>query len=253
LRFKKEGKESVALLLFCGAPFPPKFSKPHRRNQKTVLRRGEMAAVPAGGELTLSGSCEQIREFFAWVVQSILYQRGVYDPKHFAREQKYRQILFRATEPQLVEYLDSVLEQLDSWVDTGNVQRLVLVLHGLVTGEPLERWTFLLRHEKTPVAPAAGRDENGENQSADADLVKATQRQIAALMRQVTSSVTYLPMIEEACSFELEVYADKEVDVPKTWAESDPRLIQGDRQAVRLNSFTTSLHTIDSVVQYKVQ
>lgn len=45
----------------------------------------------------------------------------------------------------------------------------------------------------------------------------------AAIIRQITASVTFLPLIEEACSFDLLVYADKHAEVPKTWEDSDPR------------------------------
>lgn len=45
----------------------------------------------------------------------------------------------------------------------------------------------------------------------------------AAIIRQITASVTFLPLIDEPCSFDLLVYADEDVDVPRTWEDSDPR------------------------------
>ena len=65
--------------------------------------------------------------------------------------------------------------------------------------------------------------------------------EIQAIIRQITASVTFLPLLNEQCSFDLLVYTDKEADVPKAWAESDPRFI-ADSTEVRLRSFTTKVH-----------
>jgi mitotic spindle assembly checkpoint protein MAD2 len=62
--------------------------------------------------------------------------------------------------------------------------------------------------------------------------------------------VTFLPLLEGVCSFDLLVYADKEAQVPKTWEESDPKYISKSTD-VRLRSFTTSIHKVDSLVSYK--
>ena len=94
-------------------------------------------------------------------------------------------------------------------------------------------------------------------------------------MRQITASVTFLPMFDEPCSFDLLIYTDKQLEVsccggerpplclhpphtrtaaiqqtPKTWEESDPRFVQNS-QEVRLRSFTTTIHKVDTSVTYK--
>ncbi|CAO3606853.1 unnamed protein product [Mucor hiemalis] len=78
-------------------------------------------------------------------------------------------------------------------------------------------------------------------------------KQIRAILRQITASVSYLPMIEgEDCTFNVLVYADKDVDVPNAWGDSGPSLIKGGGEHVRLNSFSTLIHKVDSFVAYKM-
>lgn len=108
--------------------------------------------------------------------------------------------------------------------------------------------------------------------------------EIQAVIRQITASVTFLPLLEEPCSFDLLVYADTEATVPGewrerraewlgpcsdgilsyprlppvllslsavAWEESDPRYIS-ESSEVRLRSFTTSIHKVAPTVSYRV-
>ena len=76
------------------------------------------------------------------------------------------------------------------------------------------------------------------------------QSEIAAIQRQITASVTFLPLNDEPCAFDLLVYTDSAVDVPKAWEESDPKLIV-DSDEVKLRSFTTKVHKVDASVSYR--
>lgn len=62
--------------------------------------------------------------------------------------------------------------------------------------------------------------------------------------------VTFLPLLNEPCSFDLLVYTDKDAVVPQKWEDSDPRYIMNS-QNVKLRSFTTSVHKVESMVTYK--
>jgi mitotic spindle assembly checkpoint protein MAD2 len=46
------------------------------------------------------------------------------------------------------------------------------------------------------------------------------------------------------------VYTNKEASVPKLWEDSDPKYIMNS-QEVKLRSFTTSVHKVESMVTYK--
>lgn len=51
-------------------------------------------------------------------------------------------------------------------------------------------------------------------------------------------------------SFDILVYADKDLAIPDTWNETGPALI-ANSQEVRLRSFSTSVHKVDTMVAYK--
>ena len=54
------------------------------------------------------------------------------------------------------------------------------------------------------------------------------------------NQVTFLPLLDEPCSFDLLVYTNKSAIVPIQWEDSDPRYIMNS-QEVKLRSFTTSV------------
>ncbi|XP_064440915.1 uncharacterized protein LOC135363617 isoform X2 [Mirounga angustirostris] len=80
--------------------------------------------------ITLRGSAETVAEFFSFGINSILYQRGIYPSETFTRVQKYGLTLLVTTDPELIKYLNDVVEQLKDWLYTCSVQKLVRSLKG---------------------------------------------------------------------------------------------------------------------------
>jgi mitotic spindle assembly checkpoint protein MAD2 len=125
------------------------------------------------------------------------------------------------------------------WLSAGTVQKLVLVISSQESGETLERWVFDLQTDKSI----------GPNDRVDKSD-KEVQAEIAAIMRQITASVTFLPLNDEPCAFDLLVYTDEDVQVPTQWENSDPKLINN-ADEVKLRSFTTKVHKVDASVSYR--
>jgi mitotic spindle assembly checkpoint protein MAD2 len=71
-------------------------------------------------------------------------------------------------------------------------------------------------------------------------------------MRQITSTVSFLPLLTEPCSFNVLCYTDKDAEVPTSWIDSDPKLISKNAEQVRLRSFSTSIHKVDALVAYRL-
>ena len=189
--------------------------------------------------ISLRGSVDLVQEFFEYAINSILYQRGIYPPEEFRRVAKYGLSMMVASDDGLQTYLKKILAQLKTWLEEGDVQRLVVVVTGVETNETLERWTFAVNACDTEnAAPSQGAD------------VKAVTKQIQAIIRQITASVTFLPLLDEACAFDLLVYTRKTAAVPGAWEDSDPKYI-ADSQEVKLRSFTTSVHSVEAAVAYK--
>lgn len=73
--------------------------------------------------------------------------------------------------------------------------------------------------------------------------MKEITQEIQAVIRQITASVTFLPLLNEPCYFDLLVYADKNATVPLTWEDSDPCYITSGED-VRLRSFDTKVTSL---------
>ncbi|KAJ7402031.1 hypothetical protein BTVI_90034 [Pitangus sulphuratus] len=52
------------------------------------------------------------------------------------------------------------------------------------------------------------------------------------------------------CAFDLLIYTDKDLAVPEKWEESGPQFITNSEE-VRLRSFTTTIHKVNTMVAYK--
>ncbi len=73
--------------------------------------------------------------------------------------------------------------------------------------------------------------------------------EIQAIIRQITASVSFLPLLSDPCTFDLLVYTDTDLSVPAAWEESDPKLIANSAE-VKLRSFSTKIHKVDTMVSY---
>jgi len=217
------------------------------------------SAVENQTVITLKGSVAIVSEFFFTAISSILYQRGIYQPETFKRESKYGLTVLTSTDEGLLSYLSQVMSQMETWLLDGNVQRLVVVVTGVDSGETLERWQFNVSVDGSEKKGASGSPKSGDENSSGLSnttmnkggkSIKEIHNEIQAIIRQITASVTFLPLLNEPCSFDLLVYTDMETVVPKKWEDSDPQYIMNS-QEVKLRSFTTSVHKVESMVTYK--
>jgi mitotic spindle assembly checkpoint protein MAD2 len=146
------------------------------------------------------------------------------------------------TDEDLIKYLNNISAQLEAWLLARSIQKLVLVVKGMETKETLERWVFDVECTS---------DHNREEVRSDKPL-KEVNQEIQAIIRQITASVTFLPILDEPCSFDILIYADKEATVPVLWEDSDPCYIENG-QKVSLRSFNTKIHKVDVSVSYKLE
>jgi len=98
--------------------------------------------------------------------------------------------------------------------------------------------------DKENSGPAADSTVTAEKTEAE------IQQEIQSLFRQITASVTFLPMLDGNCTFNVLVYADQDSDVPLEWGDSDAKEVKN-AEKVMLRSFSTNSHKIDTVVSYR--
>lgn len=154
--------------------------------------------------ITLAGSVDIVTEFFFTAINSILYQRGIYEPESFRRVDKYGLTVLISTDDGLLGYLKNVMDQMQAWLLEGTVQKLVVVVAGLDSGETLERWQFQVQVDNADATVAATGDENHViNQQSSTTSTKKNKKtvkeihdEIQAIIRQITASVSscYSPL-----------------------------------------------------------
>ena len=107
--------------------------------------------------------------------------------------------------------------------------------------------------------PAAPTDQENSSAAAAAAAPAAPvekteqeiQAEIAAIFRQITASVTFLPQLNGDCTFNVLVYADADSDVPVEWGDSDAKEIENGER-VQLRGFSTANHRVDTLVSYRL-
>ena len=127
---------------------------------------------------------------------SILYQRGVYPPDAFEQRRQYGLAVMVTSDARLAAYLATVLEALEGWLATGTLQKLVLVIAGTPEGDVLERWTFDVQADRAALAGEAPSPESRPPKEEGEVMAE-----IAAVIRQITASVTFLPMLNRPCAW----------------------------------------------------
>ncbi|KAF8244458.1 DNA-binding protein [Wilcoxina mikolae CBS 423.85] len=235
-------------------------SKP--KSSKSATEKSKDGKDGKVHKLSLKGSAKLVAEFFEYCINSILFQRGVYPAEDFTAVKKYGLNMLVTADDAVKAYIRKIMSQLSKWMLGGKISKLVVVITSKDTGEHLERWQFdvqLLgkaskRSSKTP-AEAEGGDENGAAvtpvEKPREKTEKEIQEEIQSLFRQITASVTFLPMLDGRCTFNVLVYADGDAEVPMEWGDSDAKEIV-DGEKVTLRSWGTSSHKVDTLVSYRL-
>ncbi|KAL1411337.1 Mitotic spindle checkpoint component mad2 [Vanrija albida] len=214
--------------------------------------------------ITLKGSTALVTEFFEYGVNSILYQRGVYPSDDFRMVKKYGLPMLVTSDDGLKEYIQTIMAQVSDWLLSSSLTRLVLAIKSVETDETLERWQFDIYTEDGPAQSLPGAPRQAKKKDK---TEKEVQGEIREIMKQITSSVTFLPILDEECeyravgatlttgTFTILAYTNDSPDVaiPQTWGDADPHLIdRGKVEQVRLRSFTTNVHSLEAMVAYRV-
>ncbi|EAQ84363.1 conserved hypothetical protein [Chaetomium globosum CBS 148.51] len=223
-------------------------------------------------KLSLKGSAKLVAEFFQYSIHTILFQRGVYPAEDFTAVKKYGLNMLVSSDDQVRAYIKKIMSQLDKWMVGGKIQKLVIVITDKDTGEHVERWQFDVqifaksKTSKSSKSKPSTKPNNQENENtptpptddppaaaAPKEKTEAEiQAEIAAIFRQITASVTFLPQLQGGdCTFNVLVYADASSEVPVEWGDSDAKEIEN-AERVQLRGFSTQSHRVDTLVSYRL-
>ncbi|KAF9188950.1 Mitotic spindle checkpoint component mad2 [Haplosporangium sp. Z 767] len=199
--------------------------------------------------------------------------RGLYAPEDFKMTKKYGMNMLVTTVPEIKSYMREMLKQVEVWLMQSKVKKLIMVIKSKETMEILERWQFDIHVTKDHQQQSSSQDINTSNNSAPGTMSsspssstatttspkptpekseKEIHAEIQAILRQITASVTFLPMLDEKCTWTILCQTDRDVEVPAEWSDTDHHLILNAEQ-VKLRSFSTSIHKVDAMVAYRLQ
>lgn len=162
---------------------------------------------------------------------------------------------------QVKAYIKKITSQLSKWMSRSKISKLVVVITSKESGEHVERWQFdvnifnnaaVSSSSRSSSSSAKGDKENSDPTAGAAEKTEAEiQSDVQALFRQITASVTFLPVLDGNCTFNVLVYADADSEVPLEWGDSDAKEVKN-AEKVMLRSFSTNSHRIDTVVSYRL-
>ncbi|XP_014207081.1 mitotic spindle assembly checkpoint protein MAD2A [Copidosoma floridanum] len=200
--------------------------------------------------ITLKGSAVLLKEYLLYGINSILYQRGIYPPETFEPAEQFGLCILMSTDPKIKNFFDNVLGQIQEWLIQRIVEKVTLVILNVNTKEVLEKWDFKVDYET--VSSNGNADDNGDGKFIEVGSkdTKTIQKEIREVIRQITGTVSFLPLLDCLCSFDILTYTKPECDIPKDWDETDPVFI-ANSQEVKLRSFSTSIHKMDTIVSYR--
>ena len=103
------------------------------------------------------------------------------------------------------------------------------------------------KENSNPDAAATAANAPAPSEKSEPEI----QQEIQSLFRQITASVTFLPVLDGNCTFNVLVYADADSEVPLEWGDSDAKEVKN-AEKVMLRSFSTNNHKIDTMVSYRL-
>ncbi|KAF5281549.1 hypothetical protein FQA39_LY05084 [Lamprigera yunnana] len=199
-----------------------------------------MASLKTKSSITVKGSADIVCEYLDFGVNSILFQRGIYPPDNFKTVESYGLPIYMSQNNKIKEFLSTTFCQLKEWLVKQLVNKIALIITNVKNREVMERWDFNVQYEGDVCNP---------DRKSDKPL-KQIQNEIRDVLKQIASSVAYLPLLDCLCSFDIQIYTNNDVNLPREWADAQPADIKN-AQCVKLRSFSTNIHKMETVVTYK--
>ncbi|XP_033219488.1 mitotic spindle assembly checkpoint protein MAD2A [Belonocnema kinseyi] len=200
--------------------------------------------------ITLKGSAELVKQYLTYGINSILYQRGIYPPETFEPLERFGIFFLMSVDDKIKTFLETVLGQVQEWLEQKKVHKITLVITNVNTKEVLEKWDFKVDYEDETANGTGNKEEHAIMSDVGNKDIATIQKEIREVIRQITGTVSFLPLLDCPCSFDILTYTVPDCGIPKEWDETQPVFI-ANSQEVQLRSFSTSLHKMDTIVSYK--
>ncbi|CAH7677478.1 DNA-binding protein [Phakopsora pachyrhizi] len=219
--------------------------------------------------ISLAGSTAVVSDYFHYAVNCILFQRAVYDQADFKMVKKFGLQMMVVEDEAIASHIQKIIDQVRVWLLEGKLSRLVLVIQRKDDGETLERWEFDVKIEEEDTQKENLRAQGDPNQKVPANednlepekelrkdkrskSLAEIQTEIQQIIRQIIATVSFLPIPESTRTFKVLAYTDRVgKDDTNEWKDSEAFDITDGGERVKLKSFSTSVHKVDTAVDYK--
>ncbi|PLW44812.1 hypothetical protein PCASD_07152 [Puccinia coronata f. sp. avenae] len=222
--------------------------------------------------ISLAGSTAVISDYFHYAINAILYQRAIYDQADFKIVKKFGLQMMLVEDESIAQYLTKITDQVKVWLTEGKINRLVLVIQRQDTRETIERWEFDVHVEgeeeqqqqegegasstasnTTTDQPAASTAAKKPGTSTKPKTLAQVQTEIQKIIRQIIATVSFLPIPDTPRTFKVLAHTHSVgQDEATEWNDSEAFDITERAERVKLKSFSTAVHRVDTAVDYKL-
>lgn len=204
-------------------------------------------------KFALKGSSKIVCDYFEFALNSILYQRGIYPQEDFITVRKYDLPMVISDDYEVQQYIKNIMKQIKKWIYSSQINKFVIVIVSKSNLENVERWEFNVETKEIKQGDSLSGDNEEEEEKPRLEI----QKEIRAIIRQITSLVSYLPVLkDDEYTFNVLVYTDPTTTIPIEWSDTqgDGRILNGDNvDNVAFTSFSTGIHKVGTLVSYKYE
>lgn len=199
--------------------------------------------------LNITGSSRIVSDYFEICIHNILFQRHIYPKEDFKVIRKFGLNLVYSKNEQVTKYVKQIIKQLHRWITQGKINWLTMLIVSKESKNQIsEKWMF-------HIDLVSDQQNDGYNIQEGIKPLDEIQREIQTIIRQITSSITFLPEFEEPQTFKILVHAVDDFDVPNDWDDAKPfKDMEGTGiESVKFDKLATDNHNISSFVTYKTR
>ncbi|ETN66541.1 mitotic spindle assembly checkpoint protein mad2 [Anopheles darlingi] len=200
--------------------------------------------------ITLEGSSKIIAEYLRYAINSIIFQRGIYPAKEFEKYNRYGVLLYISKNEGVKRFLDAILPNIQAWCGQKLVISIMLVVYNSLTKEVAERWEFNIKYEKDGIQYESATADSGAQQMIPHKPSEQIYAEICSVMRQITSTIALLPLLDFHCTFD--VLVNKRGGIPSKWSKTGS-IDLSNTQTIHTRQFATGFHMMKTSVTYSLQ
>lgn len=196
--------------------------------------------------LRIKGSSRVVSDYFEICIHNILFQRNIYPKEDFKVIRKFGLNLVFCKNEEINQYIKRIIRQLHRWIFDGKISWLTLLILSKETNQISEKWMFHIDVTTDIEQPVVLRVPIAED-------ITQTQKEIQAIIRQITSSITFLPHFDELQTFRILVHTSSDIEPSKDWDDAKPfkDMESSNSESVGFNKFTADNYGVSTFVTYK--